>query len=122
MKKIIAIGATLMFIGVALGAFGAHALKPYLLLNQMSETWQTAVDYHLWHGISLLVLATLYGQSRQQLYLFAAWIMLIGIIFFSGSLYLLAFSGFKFLTMITPLGGVILLSAWALVLWTTLTR
>jgi uncharacterized membrane protein YgdD (TMEM256/DUF423 family) len=120
MKKIIAMGATVMWLGVALGAFGAHALKPYLLLHHTLDIWQTAVNYHVWHGISLLILASLYAQHTQRLYLWAAWIMLIGLLLFSGSLYLIALSKFAFLTLLTPLGGISLLLAWAIVIWTAL--
>ncbi len=105
--------AGLGFVAVALGAFGAHALKGTLEANHMTEVWKTAVLYHFIHGLALLVLATLPTLSRAASSLFIA-----GIVIFSGSLYLLALTNVKWLGAITPLGGLCFLAGWlCLVFW-----
>ncbi len=105
--------AALCFSGVALGAFGAHALKGTLQANDTTEIWKTAVLYHLIHALALLVLAVLPTASR-----FASNLFIAGIVFFSGSLYLLALTNVKWLGAITPLGGLCFLAGWfCLVIW-----
>lgn len=107
------IAAALCFLAVALGAFGAHALKGTLQTNATTEVWKTAVLYHFVHAIALLVLATLSAASRVASSLFVA-----GIIIFSGSLYLLALTNISRLGAITPLGGLCFLAGWVcLVIW-----
>jgi uncharacterized membrane protein YgdD (TMEM256/DUF423 family) len=106
--------------GVALGAFGAHALKAQLAANGHIETWKTAVLYQLIHTVALLALA-----SRQELpantvkshslsIICISWI--VGIVLFSGSLYSLALGGPNWLGPITPLGGLAFLIGWGGVL------
>ncbi|MEO7168614.1 MAG: DUF423 domain-containing protein [Spartobacteria bacterium] len=105
--------AALCFLGVGLGAFGAHALKETLQANDTIEVWKTAVLYHFVHALALLLLAALPATSRAASALFIA-----GILLFSGSLYLLALTNIKWLGAITPLGGLCFLTGWmALVLW-----
>jgi uncharacterized membrane protein YgdD (TMEM256/DUF423 family) len=99
------------FTGVALGAFGAHALKETLAANGTTSAWQTAVLYHLIHATALLALPRWPWASR-------CWIA--GVVLFSGSLYWLSLGGPKFLGPITPLGGVALLLGWTLVAWNAL--
>ncbi|HRG54405.1 MAG TPA: DUF423 domain-containing protein [Lacunisphaera sp.] len=96
------------FAGVALGAFGAHALKETLVAHGSTATWQTAVLYHLVHSAALLALPGGKWAGR-------CWI--VGITLFSGSLYWLALGGPKLLGPITPLGGAAFLAGWALVAW-----
>lgn len=108
--------AVLGFLGVALGAFGAHALKPTLEAHGSVETWKTAVLYHLLHAVAMLALAgwrdSHAGPSGRVTALWTA-----GVVLFSGSLYWLALGGPKFLGPITPLGGVAFLAGWALLAW-----
>ncbi len=105
--------AGLGFLAVALGAFGAHALKATLQANDTTEVWKTAVLYHFLHALALLVLAALPAASRAASGLFIA-----GILIFSGSLYLLALTNIKWLGAITPLGGLLFLAGWiCLVIW-----
>ena len=105
--------AGLCFLAVALGAFGAHALKGTLVANAMTDVWNKAVLYHFVHALALLVLAALPGASRAVSGLFVA-----GIVFFSGSLYLLALTNVKWLGAITPLGGLCFLAGWfSLIFW-----
>lgn len=109
----IRLAALLCFFAVALGAFGAHALRGTLLANGTTEVWKTAVLYHFIHALALLVLALLPSASRAASSLFIA-----GIVLFSGSLYLLALTNVQWLGVITPLGGLCFLAGWAcLVLW-----
>ena len=96
------------FTGVALGAFGAHALKDSLLAGGMTATWHTAVFYQLIHAVALLAFPGWKWVGR-------CWT--VGVVLFSGSLYWLALGGPKFLGSITPLGGLALLAGWALLAW-----
>ena len=114
--RLIVLAAGLLgFTGVALGAFGAHALKETLAARGTAPTWQTAVLYHLLHAVALLALATLSGNWANARWIGLCWS--VGVILFSGSLYWLALGGPKFLGPITPLGGLALLLGWLLVAW-----
>lgn len=102
------------FLGVAMGAFGAHGLKA-ILSEEMLAVYKTAVDYQMWHALGLGFIAVLYHHNPEMALLkWAGWLMLVGIVLFSGSLYLLAILNIKWLGMITPLGGVAFLLAWLL--------
>ncbi|MCB1666819.1 MAG: DUF423 domain-containing protein [Porticoccaceae bacterium] len=100
------------FLGVALGAFGAHALRGHVE-PQLLSVWQTAVQYQMFHVLALLaVLIMMARQPRaNKLYLVGS-LFSAGIIVFSGSLYVLVLTGIKQLGMITPIGGVLLLLGW----------
>ena len=98
------------FLGVGLGAFGAHALKGVLEESGYLETWQTAVFYHLVHAVVLLILAIGSVPRSGTAY----WCFLSGIVIFCGSLYLLAVSGASILGAITPIGGLAFLLGWGL--------
>ena len=102
------IAAALCFVAVALGAFGAHALKATLQSTGMLDAWNKAVLYHLVHAVALLALA-LYGAGNRGAYLLLA----AGILFFSGSLYTMALTNVRWLGAITPLGGLCFLAGWA---------
>jgi uncharacterized membrane protein YgdD (TMEM256/DUF423 family) len=104
------------FTGVALGAFGAHALKETLALHSSATTWQTAVLYHLVHSVALLAAAR-WAIAGSTAIVWIARLWVAGILFFSGSLYWLSLGGPKFLGPITPLGGLAFLLGWALVAW-----
>lgn len=99
------------FSAVALGAFGAHGLRGVLEAAGRMETWKTAVDYHLAHAVALLAVALAGGGRR-----WAARCWLAGVLLFSGSLYLLCVTGATFLGAVTPLGGVLLLAGWLLLI------
>ena len=102
------VSAIMGFLAVSLGAFGAHSLKELLAQNQTTAIWEKAVLYHLIHSLVMVTLAV-----REPL-LRGAWVsFLIGILIFSGSLYVLAATGVKWLGAITPIGGVSLLVGWA---------
>jgi uncharacterized membrane protein YgdD (TMEM256/DUF423 family) len=102
------LAAAFCFLAVALGAFGAHALKASLQASGMLEAWNKAVLYHLVHAVALLALA-LQGAGNRTACLFLA----AGILLFSGSLYTMALSNVRWLGAITPLGGLCFLAGWA---------
>ena len=111
-KIIIAIAAFLLALAVAAGAFGAHALKNILSPERL-ETWQTAVQYHAWHALGLVLIA-LVGTQFQIVVTWPATLILAGILIFSGSLYVLCLSGIGWLGAITPIGGVAFIAGWIL--------
>ena len=113
---LIRFGASLTFLAVALGAFGAHGLRDLLERNGTAHTWETAVFYHFVHSLGLLLLAALTAGARSPKG--PGLCFLAGIVLFSGSLYALALTGVKLLGAITPLGGVAFLVGWA---WVALT-
>jgi len=120
-KKITLWAGLLGALGVVLGAFGAHVLKNRLTDNGATQTWDTAVKYHLIHVVALLALTALVEaresktQSIQRWLRWAAWCWVVGIVLFSGSLYALALGGPHWLGPVTPLGGLALIAGWALV-------
>lgn len=109
------LGALLAFLGVALGAFGAHALDGVLSPDRL-ETYQTAVRYQMYHALGLLALGALPVTAWRA----APWLFW-GSLIFSGSLYALVFSGFSLLGAVAPVGGTLQLVGWAL-LFVSLTR
>ena len=100
--------AILGFLGVALGAFGAHGLKTLLEAHATTAIWQTAVLYHLIHSV-----AALWASEKRP---GVVWMWSAGIVIFSGSLYLLAVTNIRWLGAITPFGGVLLLIGWLMIL------
>lgn len=107
----IKIGSLMMFLAVALGAFGSHALRGRLT-DYSLDVYKTAVLYHMVHALGLFVVAWLGMQIHDVKITLAGSFMLAGIFLFSGSLYLLAVTGQKWLGAITPLGGLSFLLAW----------
>lgn len=118
MKKFIVTGALHGFLAVALGAFGAHVLKDVVDEYGLS-IWETAVQYQMFHATGLLVIGLLMSSKLlgevKQLKL-AGIFFNLGIVFFAGSLYVLAVSGIKVLGAITPIGGVLFLAGWVLII------
>lgn len=122
MKRFIVTGALHGLLAVAFGAFGAHALKE--ILDEYSQgIWETAVQYQMFHSTGLLIIGLLMSSKLlgevKQLNL-AGIFFNLGIVFFSGSLYVLAISGIKVLGAITPIGGVLFLAGWLLIILTAL--
>ena len=107
----IRIGAALGFLGVALGAFGAHALREKLSPASL-QIWNTAVLYHLLHAVVLLALG-LHARAAGADVKTSGALFLAGIVLFSGSLYALALTGIKPLGAVTPVGGLCFLAGWA---------
>ncbi len=113
-KRFLLYSALAAFLAVALGAFAAHGLRGRLHEHYM-EVFQTGVRYHFFHALGLGLIAALAKQYPQSKTLcWAGWLMLAGIVVFSGSLYLLCLSGLAWLGLVTPLGGLAFLAAWLL--------
>lgn len=102
------IAAALCFVAVALGAFGAHWLKPTLEANNLIDVWNEAVLYHFIHAVALFVLALVGSTNRG-----AWWLLFAGIIIFSGSLYTMGLTNVRVFGAITPIGGLCFLVGWA---------
>lgn len=108
------LGAINGFLAVGLGAFGAHGLRQRLDAS-MLDVFRTGVDYHAMHSLALLAVGLLLVQLPQSLPLkWAGWAFVGGILLFSGSLYALSITGIRGLGAITPFGGILFLSGWAL--------
>jgi uncharacterized membrane protein YgdD (TMEM256/DUF423 family) len=105
-------GALAGFIGVGLGAFGAHFLKARLSPDMLA-IFETGVRYQLVHAVALVATAGLAGHVSARLLSLAGWLFTGGIVVFSGSLYVLALSGITMLGAITPFGGLAFLAGWA---------
>jgi len=105
------VGALMGFIGVGLGAFGAHALRGRLS-PEMLAVFETAVRYQMYHAIALLAVAAFMARAEGRAVMVAGWSFIAGILIFSGSLYALAMTGVTMLGAVTPIGGVAFLAGW----------
>jgi uncharacterized membrane protein YgdD (TMEM256/DUF423 family) len=115
MQKIILLIASVSgAVSVMLGAFGAHAFKATLEASGRLETYETAVKYQFYHTIALLLIGVLMTRLESRSLDYAAIAMIVGIIIFSGSLYILCMTGIKWLGAITPIGGVAMIVGWVL--------
>ena len=112
-KLILQIAALLGGLGVAIGAFGAHGLRAMLEASGRFDTFETAVRYQFYHTLALLAVGVLL-HVRPELRLLgtAAWLWTGGVIVFSGSLYLLCFTGITKLGAVAPIGGLLLIGGW----------
>ncbi len=116
MKIFLLLGSLNMFLGVALGAFGAHGLKTRVAPD-MLVVWQTGVQYHLVHALGLLLIGILCQlMPDPALVRNAGWALVVGILLFSGSLYVMVLSGVRVLGIITPFGGIAFLIGWLLLI------
>ncbi|MDY0409533.1 DUF423 domain-containing protein [Virgibacillus soli] len=113
MKIFLLLGVINGFLAVALGAFGAHGLEGKVS-DHMLEIWEKAVTYQMFHTTALLAVGLLGMKLQQASLVWSGWLFFIGIVLFSGSLYLYATTGVKTLAMITPFGGVTFLIGWVL--------
>jgi uncharacterized membrane protein YgdD (TMEM256/DUF423 family) len=112
-KTILTIAGISGAIAVGLGAFGAHGLEALLIQNGRLDTFQTAVNYHFYHTLALVGIGILASiKPNWKGIAFSAWCMVLGILIFSGSLYLLSLSGITWLGAITPLGGLAFILGW----------
>jgi uncharacterized membrane protein YgdD (TMEM256/DUF423 family) len=115
LKTFIIIGAINAFLAVALGAFGAHGLEGRVEQKYL-EIWKTGVTYQMFHATGLLIVGVLLGRlPANSLLSWSGWMMVIGIILFSGSLYVMTLTKISILGAITPLGGLSFLAAWILI-------
>lgn len=116
-KTFLILGALNVFFCIALGAFGAHGLKK-MLSADMLTVYQTGIQYHFYHAIGIIIIGLLLLHfPKSRLIPISGWLMLVGIVLFSLSLYVLSLTGIRGLGMITPFGGVSFLSAWALLIY-----
>ncbi|MCM2310002.1 MAG: DUF423 domain-containing protein [Steroidobacteraceae bacterium] len=121
-RQCIAAGALLLLLGVLLGAFGAHALQAQLTPRQLAS-YHTGVQYQVLHGFGLLIVGIVTQLTAASGWLRAsAGLMLAGIAFFSGSIYLMTAGAPRWLGMVAPIGGLSFMAAWALLAWHVLSR
>lgn len=120
-RSLLALGSISAALAVAAGAFGAHGLKS-ILSPEMLVAYETAVRYHLYHAVAILVsgVLELHGISRHIRS--AGWLFVAGTILFSGSLYGLTLSGERWLGVVTPLGGVAFIGGWLMLAYAVLKR
>ena len=112
-KVFILLGAALMFFGVGIGAFGAHGLRDYFEAHpDLAKSFDTAVRYHMIHGIGLLGVAWAANEWPNAWLTWSGWLLFVGVLIFAGSLYLLSLTGTRWLGAITPIGGVAFLAGW----------
>ncbi len=111
-RRILLSGALLAATGVALGAFGAHALRG-ILHPAAAGWWQTAVQCQMWHALALVAL----GAAPLQRLALAAWLIGGGALIFSGSLYVMALTDLRVLGMVTPVGGLLMILGWLALAW-----
>jgi uncharacterized membrane protein YgdD (TMEM256/DUF423 family) len=118
-KTILLTASILLALAVAIGAFGAHGLKSHLS-EAMLQTWKTGVEYHFYHALGLLLIGVLSVSMPTHLLNWSALFLFAGIVLFSGSLYILAITGIKWIGAITPLGGICFIAGWLLLFMTVL--
>jgi len=112
-------GAGYGLLGVAFGAFGAHALRARLAPDLLA-VFHTGVEYQFYHAFALLVVGVLLLVKPAPALSVAGWCFALGVLLFSGSLYALALSGTRWLGAITPLGGLLFLAGWGALFWSVL--
>ena len=116
-KFIIILAGINGFLAVSIGAFAAHMLRDKLS-PELLNTFQTGVQYHMYHALGLFGIGLMMlNFPASNLLRISAYLMMAGIVLFSGSLYLLSITGIRWLGAITPLGGLCFLTAWALIVW-----
>ena len=121
-RRCLGAGAILMLLGVMLGAFGAHALQAQLTPRQLAS-YQTGVQYQMLHAFGLMIVAIV-GQATgvTPRLRWSARLMAAGIVFFSGSIYLMTAGAPRSLGMVAPVGGIAFMAAWVLLAWQALSK
>lgn len=115
-RRFFVLGALLAMVGVAAGAFGAHALKARLAADMLA-VFETGVRYQLVHSLALLATAWASHRWPGRIARAAGWLFVTGIVLFSGSLYLLALTGIRGIGIVTPLGGAAFILGWGCLAW-----
>ena len=110
--SILVAGALLAALGVAFGAFGAHALRDSLDATRLGW-WNTAVQWQMWHALALVAISGLALPDRGL----PAVLLGAGTLIFAGSLYIMALTGLRWLGAVTPIGGVLMIAGWLLLAW-----
>lgn len=116
-SRMVVVGAGFAGIAVAAGAFGAHLLKP-ILDAPMLNVFETAVRYQMYHALGLCLVGSIADRHPKARLAAVGWLFAVGIVLFSGSLYLLSLSGIRWVGALTPLGGAALMAGWAVLAWT----
>ncbi len=116
-RNFIIIASVFGFLGVALGAFGTHGLRATFAANGRAGTFDTATQYHMYHTLALLVVAWLESRSPSRWTKWAGYLFIVGIVLFSGSLYVLAIFDAGIMGAVAPVGGASFLAGWALLGW-----
>ena len=121
-RKILLIGCLFGGLSVALGAFGAHALKEILVKNNRADTFELAVRYQFFHALMLIMLSLLMDKFKSNAIKTSAAFIIAGVLLLSGSLYLMALFNTTQVALLTPLGGVSLLVGWGLLTYSVWTQ
>ncbi|WP_337044158.1 DUF423 domain-containing protein [Emticicia sp. 17c] len=119
-KLFLQAGALLGAVGVALGAFGAHALKDKLMASGRMDTFETAVKYQFYHALALILVGIIAKEIASKNLVYSGYSLLAGTLIFSGSLYLICFTGIKTFGAIAPIGGTLMIAGWLLFFWAVL--
>ncbi|GEQ09368.1 DUF423 domain-containing protein [Staphylococcus haemolyticus] len=117
MKLFIILGALCTMMSVGTGAFGAHGLEGKLSDKYMS-VWEKAVNYQMYHGLGLIIIGVISGTTSINVN-WAGWFLFLGVVFFSGSLYILALTQIRILGAITPIGGLLFIAGWLMLIIST---
>lgn len=116
-SRFLFLGAVFAGLAVAAGAFGTHMLRPVLDATMLGA-FETGARYQMYHALALCLLAGIAERNPTLRVAAVGWLFLIGMLLFSGSLYVLALSGVRWVGAFTPLGGAALITGWALLAWT----
>ena len=111
------IGSGFGMLAVIVGAFGAHGLKSVLDANNRLDTFETAVKYQFYHALALVLLGILMNQFQHRSFILSGWGFVIGILLFSGSLYILSLTGMNKLGAVAPIGGLAFVIGWGALIW-----
>lgn len=115
-RRFATLAATLSGLAVALGALGAHAVKGWLSTRAEADVrlawWETATRFHFFHALGLFAVAVLLKHAQSRIAAAAGWLLLLGVVLFSGSLYAMTLTGNRALAVFTPFGGVSFLAGW----------
>jgi uncharacterized membrane protein YgdD (TMEM256/DUF423 family) len=120
-RLFLAIGCVSAVVAVVLGAFGAHGLRARLVPDMLS-TFEIGVRYQMYHALALLAVGILLPRSPSPALAVAGWLFVAGTVVFSGSLYVLAVTGQRWLGAVTPLGGAAFIAGWLVLAWAVSTR
>ncbi len=112
-KAILMTASVFLVLAVVIGAFGSHALKPRLS-EELMQVYKTGVEYHFYHALGLLLVGVLSVYMPSNLLNWSALFLAMGILIFSGSLYVLAITGIRWIGAITPIGGLSFIAGWVL--------
>ena len=116
-KLFLKAGSLLGAVGVMIGAFGAHALKPMLTASGRFETFETGVRYQFYHAIALILIGIISKDILNKFLIYSGYCILVGVLIFSGALYTICFTGLNVFGAVAPIGGTFLVLGWLLLFW-----